>query len=385
MAKATWRVWALGALLGAAAPVALIPAASAQVIIGGAAESDVVVNWSVLDGLGQQPSLADMIKDELPGRKPQAASPRATRQAGPPQGAVYKPFKPNAAAPTRAADTAKPVLKPVQAAVVPAAPEPAAVAAADGERRSVPIVEAPKPAAKPPAATGKPAVPAKPQIAEVAPAAVAPVAVVPAPVAPAPVVPAPVVPAKMPQVSPPEMKAEPPKPVEIAKPVEPSKPAEVAKPVEPPKPAPVVAAAPQPLLSPVPPAVSMPPQPVVPPQVAALPSSEPPAMSGGSDTISLAFDAEDAKVSDRARNDLTTLVKRMQKDEDLNLQLLAYASGDEASASKARRLSLSRALEVRKYLMDKGIRSTRIEVRALGNKLDGRGSSDRVDAVLVGR
>lgn len=370
MAKATWRILALGALLGAAAPVALIPAASAQVIIGGAAESDVVVNWSVLDGLGQQPSLADMIKDELPGRKPQAAPSRATRQAGPPQGAVYKPFRPNAAAPTRAADTAKPVLKPVQAAVAPAAPVPAAVAAADGERRSVPIVEAPKPAAKPPAATGKPAVPAKPQIAEVAPAAV---------------VPAPVAPAKMPQVSPPELKAEPPKPVEIAKPVEQPKPAEVAKPVEPPKPDPVVAAAPQPLLSPVPPAVLMPSQPVVPPQVAALPSSEPPALSGGSDTISLAFDAEDAKVSDRARNDLVTLVKRMQKDEDLNLQLLAYASGDEASASKARRLSLSRALEVRKYLMDKGIRSTRIEVRALGNKLDGRGASDRVDAVLVGR
>lgn len=195
----------------------------------------------------------------------------------------------------------------------------------------------------------------------------------------------------MPPVSPPEVKAEPPKPVEIAKPVEvpkpleQPKPVEIVKPVELPKPAPVVAAAPQPLLSPVPPAVSMPPQPVVPPQVAALPSSEPPAMSGGSDTISLAFDAEDAKVSDRARNDLVTLVKRMQKDEDLNLQLLAYASGDEASASKARRLSLSRALEVRKYLMDKGIRSTRIEVRALGNKLDGRGSPDRVDAVLVGR
>lgn len=375
MAKATWRFLALGALLGAAAPVALIPVASAQVIIGGAAESDVVVNWSVLDGLGQQPSLADMIKDELPGRKPQAAPPRATRQAAPPQGAVYKPFNPNTAAPTRAVDIAKPVLKPVQPAVAPAAPVPAAPAVADGERRSVPIVEASKPAAKPPAATGKPAAPAKPQIADVGPTPIAPVSVAPVPVAPV----------KVPQVSPPEVKAEPPKPVEVAKPVEQPKPVEVAKPVEPPKPAPVVAAAPQPLLSPVPPAVSMPPQPVVPPQVAALPSSEPPAMSGGSDTISLAFDAEDAKVSDRARNDLVTLVKRMQKDEDLNLQLLAYASGDEASASKARRLSLSRALEVRKYLMDKGIRSTRIEVRALGNKLDGRGSPDRVDAVLVGR
>lgn len=390
MAKATWRGMAFGTLLAAAAPVALIPVASAQVIIGGSGESDVVVNWSVLDGLGQQPSLADMIKGELPGRQPQAQAPAATRKSGAPQGAVYKPYQPNAAKPTKAA--AKPVVTPVQAAVAPKLVEPAPVTVADSERRSVPIVEAPKPAAKQPAATSKPAVPPKPQIAEVTP-----------PVTPA----AP----KGPQISLPEVKAEAPKPAPVAKPVEAPKPMEIAKPVEVPKPvemaksvevpkpvemakpvalpvpapvavpAPVVAAAPQPLLSPVPPVV----QPVMPPQVAALPSSEPPAMSGGSDTISLAFDADEAKVSDRARNDLATLVKRLQKDEDLNLQLLAYASGDEASASKARRLSLSRALEVRKYLMDKGVRSTRIEVRALGNKLDGRGSPDRVDAVLVGR
>ena len=35
--------------------------------------------------------------------------------------------------------------------------------------------------------------------------------------------------------------------------------------------------------------------------------------------------------------------------------------------------------------MDQGLRSTRIEVRALGNKLEGAGSPDRVDAVLVSR
>ncbi len=74
----------------------------------------------------------------------------------------------------------------------------------------------------------------------------------------------------------------------------------------------------------------------------------------------------------------------MEKDEALNLQLLAYASGDEANASKARRLSLSRALEVRKYLMEMGVRSTRIEVRALGNKIEGS-PAERVDVVLTAR
>jgi outer membrane protein OmpA-like peptidoglycan-associated protein len=75
----------------------------------------------------------------------------------------------------------------------------------------------------------------------------------------------------------------------------------------------------------------------------------------------------------------------MEKDESLSLQLLAYADGDEANASKARRLSLSRALEVRKYLMELGVRSTRIEVRALGNKVEGGGPADRVDAMFASR
>lgn len=371
MAKATWQVLALTALLGAVAPVA-----SAQVIIGGSGESDVVVNWSVLDSLGRQPSLADMIKGELPNHSPVPFQPsvnKPTRAAAGPQGVVYKPYKPA----TKAA--AKSTAKPVKTVV---ASKPVAAKVAE----SKPV--APTPQIKP-AATAKPAVPAKPQIAEMAPVA-APAPVAPMTVAPMTAAPTSVAEAKGPQVSLPEVKAETTKPVEIAKPVEAPKPTEMAKPAEAPKPIeiakpaeapkPVVAVAPQPLLAPVPPAV-----PVMPPQVASLPSAETPAMSGGSDTISLVFAPEDAKVGESARSDLAALVRRLQKDEDLNLQLLAYASGDDASASKARRLSLSRALEVRKFLMDKGVRSTRIEVRALGNKQDGRGPADRVDAVLVGR
>ena len=400
MAKATWRIVALSALVGAVAPLAVAVPARAQMVIGGSGQPDVVVNWSVLDSLGQQPSLADMIKDELPGRRdaaplvvPGARPPRAAAMA---QGPVFKPYTPGKAK-------------------VAVAAKPAVVA----EAEPVPIVPVAKPRVSEPKA--KPAAPTKPQVAEA----------VSAP--------------KGPQISLPEVK-----PAETAKPAEPVKPvasAEIAKPAKPPVPAvaavaqlaapqpvispsaapqpvispsaapqpvvspsaapqpvvspsaapqPVVApsaapqpvvspsAAPQPvastaILAPVPPPVS-----VMPPQVASLPSSEPPAVSGG-DTISLAFDPDEAKLSDRARDSLAALVKRMQKDEDLNLQLLAYAAGDDTSASKARRLSLSRALEVRKVLMDKGVRSTRIEVRALGNKLDGRGAADRVDAVLVGR
>lgn len=56
----------------------------------------------------------------------------------------------------------------------------------------------------------------------------------------------------------------------------------------------------------------------------------------------------------------------------------AYAAGTAEAASKARRTSLSRALAVRTFLIENGVRSTRIDVRALGNKAEG-GPPDRVD------
>jgi len=95
------------------------------------------------------------------------------------------------------------------------------------------------------------------------------------------------------------------------------------------------------------------------------------------------FPADTSRLPDPAWNDLGALAQRMIKDESLSLQLLAYADGDDAATSKARRLSLSRALSVRTFLMDQGVRSTRIEVRALGNKIEGDGPRDRVDLVLA--
>jgi outer membrane protein OmpA-like peptidoglycan-associated protein len=69
---------------------------------------------------------------------------------------------------------------------------------------------------------------------------------------------------------------------------------------------------------------------------------------------------------------------------DSRLQLKAYAEGSGNDTSKARRLSLSRALAVRSFLIENGLRSTRIDVRALGIAHDG-GAPDRVDIVLLGR
>tara|TARA_B100001964_G_C13761685_1_gene392048 strand:- start:1 stop:201 length:201 start_codon:yes stop_codon:yes gene_type:complete len=66
------------------------------------------------------------------------------------------------------------------------------------------------------------------------------------------------------------------------------------------------------------------------------------------------------------------------------MQLLAYAGEPNLSASKARRLSLSRALSVRTFLISKGVRSTRIDVRALGNKVPD-GQPNRVDLRVLPR
>jgi outer membrane protein OmpA-like peptidoglycan-associated protein len=63
---------------------------------------------------------------------------------------------------------------------------------------------------------------------------------------------------------------------------------------------------------------------------------------------------------------------------------VAYAAGNDDATSQARRLSLSRALAVRSYLIEHGVRSTRMDVRALGNKVP-EGPPDRVDVMLVRR
>ena len=68
---------------------------------------------------------------------------------------------------------------------------------------------------------------------------------------------------------------------------------------------------------------------------------------------------------------------------EARLQLKAYAEGIGNDTSKARRLSLSRALAVRSFLIENGLRSTRIDVRALGLARDGD-VPDRVDIVLLG-
>lgn len=116
-----------------------------------------------------------------------------------------------------------------------------------------------------------------------------------------------------------------------------------------------------------------------PSQVAALPTEK--AVMGG-ETTPVSFAAGSAVLEDSAKETLGAVAKSLTGDDGLRLQIVAYAVGEDDNASQARRLSLSRALAVRSYLIDQGIRSTRMDVRALGNKFDS-GPGDRVDLVIV--
>jgi outer membrane protein OmpA-like peptidoglycan-associated protein len=96
--------------------------------------------------------------------------------------------------------------------------------------------------------------------------------------------------------------------------------------------------------------------------------------------IRIAFPADSADIPDSVKAQLNALAQKMASDDNMRIQLLAYASGTSEQASRARRMSLSRALAVRSYLIQQGVRSTRMDVRALGNNVEGS-PADRVDII----
>ena len=101
--------------------------------------------------------------------------------------------------------------------------------------------------------------------------------------------------------------------------------------------------------------------------------------------MSVNFAAGGIDLTEQNKAELSKLADTLKKNTELRVQLVAYAAGSEDQASQARRLSLSRALTVRGYLFDQGVGASRMDVRALGNKLEGGGSPDRVDLITVGK
>lgn len=135
-----------------------------------------------------------------------------------------------------------------------------------------------------------------------------------------------------------------------------------------------------PVAPPAPAAAPPKPAPAPPTQTAALPPPSLPAPSRGA--LSVVFDGEATDMPDSAEATVTELAERLRASETLRLQLRSYASGTPETAREARQLSLARALALRERLTAFGIRSTRIDIRALGAGAT-EGPSDRIDVEFL--
>ena len=103
----------------------------------------------------------------------------------------------------------------------------------------------------------------------------------------------------------------------------------------------------------------------------------------GETALQVRFDAGSSRLTAEAQQALQSLAHAVIVS-DGRLQLKAYAGASGESISTARRLSLSRALAVRAFLIEQDVRSTRIDVRALGVAAD-TGPPERVDLVYLER
>lgn len=106
------------------------------------------------------------------------------------------------------------------------------------------------------------------------------------------------------------------------------------------------------------------------------------AISPDGNLYSIPFAAGSNELPQNANAALTDLAKRMKDDEDIRIQLMGFAAAGGGSASQARRSSLFRALSIRTFLMKEGVRTTRMDVRALGQTSVEGVPPDRVDIIL---
>jgi len=313
-------------LVSAVAPAAVMAQTSSYT----AATDDVVINWNAMHGGGTAAPVTGYSTPYVGTRStggllmPGPTTPRSRLYVAPQSGQSTIQLRKPGTMPTRKA--------PVQSAS--RAPAPAQVASAPP---AAPKPPAPKPAAPAPVQQAAPEppkpAPAPTQTASAPPAPAAPAA------APAPEAPAPPAPTASAPAAPPPAPAAPP--------------------------APAVADAPS--------AASAP----APTEQASAPTSAP--TDGPSQVL---FNADNTKLSADGQAVLDGVIAELQADDKSRVQLMAYAAGEDLSSSKARRISLSRALSVRSYLIEKGVRSTRIDVRALGDKAEGD-QKNRVDVNMI--
>lgn len=119
-------------------------------------------------------------------------------------------------------------------------------------------------------------------------------------------------------------------------------------------------------------AVAPPPQPAPPPAQAAPAGPRPPPPAGPA-MASVQFNRESAEITGEARSELDRIAKSLNSQKQVEVR--AYATGPDPA--DARKMALARALAVRSYLIDQGVK-IRIEVGAFASENRGPGS-ERVD------
>jgi outer membrane protein OmpA-like peptidoglycan-associated protein len=93
------------------------------------------------------------------------------------------------------------------------------------------------------------------------------------------------------------------------------------------------------------------------------------------------FPAGWSRLSSKAQAELAPLIARLLGSEETRIIINGFARDATNTPSAARRLSLARAMAVRSLMVEQGIRSTRIELHALGADA-ANGPADRVDILL---
>jgi outer membrane protein OmpA-like peptidoglycan-associated protein len=172
-------------------------------------------------------------------------------------------------------------------------------------------------------------------------------------------------------------------------------------------PPPLTTIAPAPTVTPAAPAATPPdatPQPPLPtvtaplapvlevpaePRVATLPPDSPdttppaPALAtlARPDAVKILYPEGVMELPEAAKPELDKLAAWLRQNPSVRVQIVGYASETANAESPARRTSLYRTLAVRKYLVENGILSTRMNVRALGAKTDEL-PRDRVEVSL---
>lgn len=98
--------------------------------------------------------------------------------------------------------------------------------------------------------------------------------------------------------------------------------------------------------------------------------------------LTVEFSDNSSMLSNEGQKKLDGIATQMQDNQGLRAEIRAFAKGDSSGGSSAKRMALSRALTIRSYLTDKGVKPVRLDVHALGSETD-RMPIDRVDLVFV--